>query len=108
MKYMDCVELIVEKTKYAKEGVHKGMQGVIWDEERINGCWLVLFPQYGEKEDIADIGIHEEDLKLLPNGFDAKLNERIKAQFDESESSDKNSFDNKPDDLSDYNSCLLR
>ena len=29
MKLMDCVELIVEKNKYAKEGVHKGMQGVI-------------------------------------------------------------------------------
>lgn len=37
---------------------------------------------YGEKEDIADIGIHEEDLKRLPSRFDAKLNERIKAQFD--------------------------
>lgn len=29
MKYLDCVEIIVEKEKYAKEGVHKGMQGVI-------------------------------------------------------------------------------
>ena len=26
MKYLDCVEIIVEKEKYAKEGVHKGMQ----------------------------------------------------------------------------------
>ncbi len=102
MKYMDCVELIVEKEKYAKEGVHKGMQGVIWDEEKINGYWLVLFPQYGEKEDIADIGIHEDDLKLLPNGFNAKLNERIKAQFDENGDTDKKSFDTKPDDLSGY------
>ena len=33
MKMMDCVELIVEKTKYAKEGVHKGMQGVICEPE---------------------------------------------------------------------------
>ena len=24
MKYLDCVEIIVEKEKYAKEGVHKG------------------------------------------------------------------------------------
>ncbi len=95
MKYMDCVELIAEKTKYAKEGVHKGMQGVIWDEEKIDGSWLVLFPQYGEKEDIADIGIYEEDLKLLPNGFDARINEQLKAQFE-------NKSGEKPDDLSDY------
>lgn len=27
MKEMDCVEVIVEKEGYAKEGVHKGMQG---------------------------------------------------------------------------------
>ena len=100
MKYLDCVELIVEKAEYAKEGVHKGMQGVIWDERKINGYWLVLFPQYGEKEDIADIGVREEDLKLLPNGFDAKLNEHIKAQFDECENSDKKSSDDLPDNLS--------
>ena len=27
MKEMDCVEVIVEKEKYAKEGVHKGCRG---------------------------------------------------------------------------------
>lgn len=82
MKYLDCVELIVEKEKYAKEGVHKGMQGVIWLEECIDGKWDVCFPQYGDKEDIAEISIHEEDLILLPNGMDARKNERIKAIFD--------------------------
>lgn len=55
MKMMDCVELTVEKNQYAKEGVHKGMQGVIWESERKDGCWVVLFPQCGEKEDIADL-----------------------------------------------------
>ena len=55
MKLMDCVEVIVEKNKYAKEGVHKGMQGVIWEPESKDGAWVVLFPQYGEKEDIADL-----------------------------------------------------
>ena len=49
MKYLDCVEVIVEKEKYAKHGVHKGMQGVIWLEECIDGEWDVYFPQYGEK-----------------------------------------------------------
>ena len=29
MKMMDCVEVIAEKEKYVKDGVHKGMQGWI-------------------------------------------------------------------------------
>lgn len=81
MKEMDCVEVIAEKEKYAKEGVHKGMQGWICFDECSNGYWLVNFPQYGEKDDIAEISIKEEDLILLPNGMDARVNERIKAQF---------------------------
>ncbi len=80
MKYLDCVEVIVEKEKYAKDGVHKGMQGVIWLEECINGEWDVYFPQYGENPDIAEIPIKEEDLKIIPR-MDAKTNERIKAEF---------------------------
>lgn len=81
MKEMDCVEVIVEKEKYAREGVHKGMQGWICLDECSNGYWLVNFPQYGEKDDIAEISIKEEDLILLPNGMDARVNERIKEQF---------------------------
>ena len=81
IKAFDCVEVIVEKPKYAKEGVHKGMHGVIWEEECKDGCWVVLFPQYGEKEDIADIYIQEEDMKLIPV-VDVKINEKIKEQFD--------------------------
>lgn len=101
MKVMDCVEVIVEKAEYAKEGIHKGMQGVIWEDELKNGCWVVFFPQYGEKEDIADLYIKEEDLRLLPDGMDAKVNERIKVQFEDSEKSAK-LLSGKPDDLSDY------
>ncbi len=82
MKEMDCVEVIVEKAKYAKQGVHKGMQGVIWDDVLKDGCRVVLFPQYGDKDDIADLYIKEEDLRLLPDGMDAKINEQIKAQFE--------------------------
>ena len=101
MKLMDCVELIVEKNKYAKEGVHKGMQGVIWEPERKDGAWVVLFPQYGEKEDIADLYISEEDLRLLPDGMDAKINEQIKAMFDNPEGAAK-AFTDTPDDISGY------
>lgn len=80
MKYLDTVEVIVEKEEYAKHGVHKGMQGVIWLEESIDGTWDVCFPQYGEKEDIAEISIKEEDLKEIPR-MNAIINEKIKEQF---------------------------
>ncbi len=82
MKEMDCVEVIVEKDCYAKEGIHKGMQGWICDPNNIDGSWLVNFPQYGEKPDIATIDIEETDLKLVPR-MEAKKNERIRALFSE-------------------------
>lgn len=99
MKEMDCVEVIVEKPKYAKEGVHKGMQGVIWEPECKNGAWVVLIPQCGEKEDIADLYIKEDDLRLLPNGMNPKINEEIKVRFDAEEGT--KAFVNDSD-LSDY------
>ena len=82
MKEMDCVEVIVEKECYVKEGVHKGMQGWICDPNNIDGSWLGNFPQYGEKQDIATIDIEETDLKLVPR-MEAKKNERIRALFSE-------------------------
>ena len=100
MKLMDCVELTVERNEYAKEGVHKGMQGVIWEAESKDGAWVVLFPQYGEKEDIADLYINEEDLRLLPDGMDARINEQIKAKFDAPKEADKSFSDRSG--LSDY------
>ena len=83
MKMMDCVEVIVEKEEYAREGVHKGMQGVIWEEECIGGEWVVFFDLWGEHAPIGDICVKEEDLVLLPNGMDARINERIKAEWGE-------------------------
>lgn len=84
MKYLDCVELTVEKDEYAKNGLHKGMQGVIWLEESLDGTWDVFFDLWGEHAPIGDFAIKEEDLKLLPNGMDARVNERIKAEFGDS------------------------
>lgn len=81
MKYLDCVEVIVEKEEYAKQGVHKGMQGVIWLEESIDGTRDVFFDLWGEHAPIGDIAIKEEDLKPIPE-MDAEINERIKAAFD--------------------------
>lgn len=99
MKEMDCVEVVAEKDRYAKEGVHKGMQGWICDSRKIDESWLVNFPQYGEKDDIATLDIKEEDLKLVPI-MNAAVNEDIKAQFERSESAAKDL--EKVEDLSDY------
>ena len=65
MKELDCVEVIVEKDKYARDSVHMGMNGWICDNRCIQGYWLVNFPQCGEKDDIAEIPAKEEDLKLI-------------------------------------------
>ena len=65
MKELDNIEVIVEKKKYAKEGIHKGMHGWICYDTCVDGCWLVNFPQYGEKDDIATISIHEDDMKAI-------------------------------------------
>lgn len=56
------------------------MQGWICLEQRTEGYWLINFPQYGAKADIAEISVREEDLKVIP-AMDARINERIKAQF---------------------------
>lgn len=80
MEYLDCVEVIVEKEKYAKHGVHRGMQGVIWLEESIDGTWDVFFDLLGEHAPIGDIAVKEEDLKPIPK-IDVRVNEQIKAEF---------------------------
>ena len=100
MEVLDCVEVIVEKEIYAREGVHLGMQGWICFEQCVEGYWLVNFPQCGEKDDIAEISIKEEDIKLIPV-MNAIVNERIKAKYEHEESSAK-SFDVGTDDLSGY------
>ena len=102
MKELDCVEVLVEKKAYVREGVHIGMQGWICFDECSDGYWLVNFPQYGAKRDIATISVKEEDLKIIPQ-MDARINEQIKAQFDNSGDAAKG-LKEKPDDLS---GCLI-
>lgn len=103
MKELDCVEVIVEKDKYARDGVHKGMNGWICDPRCIQGHWLVNFPQCGEKNDIAEIPVKEEDLKLIPV-MDATVNEQIQAQFENVEKTGNNSngIFKECEDISDY------
>ena len=64
MKEYDRVVLTVEKEKYAKEGVHRGMSGIICDPRQI-GCRLVSFDQYGALPELACILVPEEDLEVL-------------------------------------------
>jgi hypothetical protein len=100
MQEMDNVQVIVEKEKYARDGVHKGMFGWICHPKCVEGYWLVNFPQCGEKEDIAEISINEEDLKVVKI-LDAQTNEQIKAQFEGSGNAVKE-LEGKPHDLSGY------
>ena len=81
MKEMDCVEVIVEKEKYAKHGVHKGMQGWICCEKCVEGYSLVEFPLYGEAGIIATIDVLDKDLKMIPD-WNARINERMKAEHE--------------------------
>ena len=97
MQEMDNVQVIVEKEKYAKDGVHKGMFGWICYPKCVEGCWLVNFPQCGDKDDIAEISIKEEDLRIVEI-LDAQMNEQIKAKFEKSENSAK-MFSDTPDDI---------
>lgn len=82
MKMMDCIEIIVEKEKYVKNGIHKGMQGWICLDDCTNGYWLVNFPQCGEKDDVAEISINERDMITIP-AMNAEINEKIKEMFGE-------------------------
>ena len=80
MKEMDCVE-VIEERRYVKEGVYKGMQGWICLDTCSDGYWLVNFPQYGDKPDIATISIHQNDMIVIPK-MDARVNERLKAEHE--------------------------
>ncbi len=65
MQELDTVEVLVEKKEYAKEGVHKGMIGTILDPRKIEGQWLVFFPDPITCADTIGIPIYEEDLKIV-------------------------------------------
>ena len=105
MKEYDCVELITDRECYAKDGVYKGMQGWICLDDCADGYWLVNFPQCGNNDDIATLGVREEDIKVIPV-MNAFVNEQIKAKFDAEEKSFENGdtrrVSNGCEDISDY------
>ena len=82
LKEYDCVELIADRACYAKDGVYKGMQGWICLDDCSDGYWLVSFPQYGDKPNIATIGIHQDDMVVISK-MDARINERMQAEHEE-------------------------
>ena len=75
--YLDCVEVTVEKEEYARQGVHKGMRGIVWDDgytPQVDG-WYVLFPLY-ENDYVKnpEVVIAEGDMRKIPEEA-----ERVKA-----------------------------
>ncbi len=64
MKYLDLVELIVEKPAYLKAGVKRGDFGAVMSKEAIDGKWQVIFSEFYTGKDIADIMVYENDLKV--------------------------------------------
>lgn len=43
VKYIDYVEVAVEKEKYAKQRIHKGTKGMVYDLTLTNDCLEVCF-----------------------------------------------------------------
>ena len=64
-KEYDMVELTVDKPKYKKEGVEKGMRGCVMSEYAIKGQWQIIFSEEGTGKDVADIMVSEEDFILV-------------------------------------------
>ena len=69
------------KEKYTEDGVHKGMTGWICYDKCVDGYWLVNFPQYGDKPDIATISVHESDMVKIA-ALNVQINEQIRKQFE--------------------------
>ncbi len=65
MKEYDIVELLVDRPCYEREGVKKGMFGVIMSKEKLGDTWQVIFSEFGSGNDIADIEVRESDLKVV-------------------------------------------
>ena len=66
VKEYDKVELLVEKSKYAFEGVHKGAQGCVLFPYAIEGRWGILFYNVGKNNDEEiDLNVEREDFKVI-------------------------------------------
>ena len=52
MQEMDCVEIVVEKNKYAKEGIHKGIINITEDESIITYLHHNIVRNYKNPEEM--------------------------------------------------------
>ena len=83
LKEYDSVELLVDRDRYAKDGVYKGMQGWVCFAKEIEGFSLVNFPCYGDHSNIATISVHDEDLRVIAKDeSDDWINDRLKAEHE--------------------------
>lgn len=62
---LDVVELIVEDSKYARHGVHKGDRGCVNSTYAIDNRWEIIFSERGTGKDIAQIGVDRKDFKII-------------------------------------------
>lgn len=65
MKEYDQVELTMEKERYTKHGVHKGMRGWICYEQRVEGEWLVCFDEDDSFDEYPILSVKESDMKVI-------------------------------------------
>jgi hypothetical protein len=65
MNEYDRVELIVDKERYAKHGVRKGMNGWICHEQVYPDRWLVCFDQDKYFKKYPVITVKTEDLRVM-------------------------------------------
>ena len=86
MKERVYAEIITEKSGYAENGVHKGMQGQIERRGNASGYWIVVFSVYGREIRAA---IFEEDMQIISGEADPSVNERIGRSFGEEPQGEK-------------------
>ena len=68
----DFVEVIVEKEKYIKEGVHKGDRGYVALDNVIENEMLIDFTKIDENEEVLGdlVSININDLELVHDSED--------------------------------------
>ena len=70
IKEYDFVQIIVDKEKYIKHGVYKGMVGTVMQNHAIKNNWEVCFEGKATFNGIAKandiwLSVYEEDIKLI-------------------------------------------
>ncbi len=77
-KELHFVEVTAEKEEYARQGIHKGMQGRTFYEDE--GYYLVLFPWSDRPESMVDGQLAIADVKTIEHIASGR-NEQIRVQY---------------------------